>query len=141
VLIARLFRLSIAELLVLVKVAVVVVGVRAALWIQPYDRVRRHLMRERSLSKVDVPAARIVQFVSGVSRRLPGANCLTSALAAETLLRWHGFDASLRIGVSKNSSQNLVAHAWVESGGMVVIGGEEVAGLTPLRPAGAQPNS
>ena len=74
--------------------------------------------------------------IDAASRYVPGATCLVRALAAETLLRKYGHDACLRIGVSKNSSQVLLAHAWVESEGQVVIGGEEAGGLTPLRAGG-----
>ncbi len=112
-----------------------VAGVRLALWLWPYDRVRAHLERRQSASEHRQPLAKVVQFISAVSRYVPGANCLTRAMAAEALLRRHGYPASLRIGVSKNSSDRLQAHAWVESGGTIVMGGDGIEGLTPLRPA------
>jgi hypothetical protein len=135
----RLFRLSKPELLLLLRALILVVQVRAALSVWPYDRVRRYFSRHRGFSKNPASSTRIVHFISIVSQRIPGASCLTRALAAETLLRWHGHDACLRIGVSKDASKRLRAHAWVESGGQIVIGGDEVQGLTPLRAAGAHP--
>jgi hypothetical protein len=137
--VSRLFRLSKSELLLLLEALVLVAAVRVALWLYPYDRVRNTLQRVRGVSKNKPSSARIAQFVSAAGRFVPNANCLTRALAAETLLRWHGYDPSLRIGVSKSAPNGLRAHAWVEIGGAVVIGGDAVDGLTPLQAAGPQP--
>jgi len=133
----RLFHLSTSELLLLTEVFILVAAIRAALWIYPFDRVRRHLQKPCRLSRSKPSSARLAQFVSVASRVIPKANCLTCALAAEALLTWHGYDACLRIGVSRNASNGILAHAWVESDGYVLIGAEAVKGLTLLRPAGA----
>jgi hypothetical protein len=138
-LLSRLFRLSKSEVLLLLEAVGLVAAVRIALWIWPYDRVRAYLGRRQSLSEHRQSLPRVVQFISAVSRYVPGANCLTRALAAEALLRRHGHAASLQIGVSKNNSDRLQAHAWVESGGIIVMGGDEVEGLTPLRAAVMRP--
>lgn len=53
---------------------------------------------------------------------MPGATCLARALAAEWLLRRGGHDARLTIGVASGRNASLDAHAWVESGGIVVAG-------------------
>jgi hypothetical protein len=131
--------LSKSEVLLLLEAAGLVVGVRIALWIWPYDRVRAYLDRWHVVSGHRHSSARVVQFISAVSRFVPRANCLTRALSAETLLRRHGHTASLQIGVSKNGSDRLQAHAWVESGGVIVMGGGEVEGLTPLQAAALRP--
>lgn len=46
-------------------------------------------------------------------------SCLRRALVLETILRRHGFEASLRIGVCR-VGEALRAHAWVESEGRPV---------------------
>lgn len=135
----RLFQLSRSESLLLLEAFILVVSVRAALCLWPYDRVRRYLDRESRISKNRPSSTEIVRLISAADRRLPGGTCLTRALAAEALLLRHGYDARLRIGVSKDGSSDLQAHAWVESGGAVVIGGDEVDGLTPLRAGDARP--
>jgi hypothetical protein len=134
-LLGRLFRLSKSEILLLLQAGALVVAVRVALWIWPYDRVRAYLDGRQVVLEHGQPSARVVRFISAVSRFVPRANCLTRALAAETLLRRHGHTATLQIGVSKNSSEYLQAHAWVECGGIIVMGGDEAEGFTPLRPA------
>ena len=133
----RMLRLPRTELVLLLSALRLVVGIRIALWLFPYDRVRRFLMRERTATVSNISARKIAQIVDAAGRRVPGATCLTRALAAETLLKQRGHGADLRIGVSKGSANRLGAHAWVESGGVVVIGGEGADDLTPLR-AGVQ---
>ena len=134
----RLFRLSKSELLLLVHALMLVIAVRVALWVWPYDRVRRYLQMMREVTVYKPRPARITQFVAATSRFVPGANCLTQALAAEALLRRHAYDPCLRIGVAKGAQDRLRAHAWVECGGEVVIGGDAVEGLTPLGAAGVR---
>ena len=57
-------------------------------------------------------------------------------MAAEALLMWGGRPVELRIGVIKTDHGGLVAHAWVESGGRVVVGAldEGLSRYTPLPP-------
>ena len=72
-----------------------------------------------------------------VARRVvPRASCLPQALAAEALLMRGGRRVELRIGVVKTERGRLVAHAWVESGGRVVVGElhEGLSRYTPLPP-------
>ena len=133
---SRFFRLSKSEWLLLVEAVTLVAIIRIGLWIFPYDRIRRYLQTLHPRPQKQPSPARIAQFVSAASRLIPKTNCLTRALAADALLRWHGHDACLRIGVSKNSPNGILAHAWVESGGEVVIGADAMEGLTLLRPVG-----
>jgi Transglutaminase-like superfamily len=137
----RLFRLSKSELGLLLEAAATVVAIRVALWLLPYDKLRAYLSRRLSISPRPQSTAIIVRFISTVSRFVPRATCLTQALAAELLLRRHGHDASLQIGVAKSASNDLLAHAWVESGGVIVIGGDEIDGLTTLRATMSHPRS
>lgn len=61
------------------------------------------------------------------SRSLPGCTCLAQSLVAERLLRRGGHAARLSIGVADtalpgDARVTLDAHAWVESGGVLVTG-------------------
>jgi hypothetical protein len=61
--------------------------------------------------------------------------CLARALATQHLLAVNGYGAQLRIGVAKESSGKLEAHAWVEYQGNVIIGGlQHLSAFTPLPP-------
>ena len=132
----RMVRLSRAEFALLSRALRLLASIRIALWLLPYSRVRHAFTSRQVLTYSAMSSERIVRFVDTASRCVPGATCLVRALAAEKLLRRYGHDACLRIGVSKGPSQALLAHAWVESGGRVMIGGEEAAGLTRLRTGG-----
>lgn len=65
---------------------------------------------------------------------MPRATCLTQAFAAHILLKQYGYAATLRIGVMRNSAGAIIAHAWVESGEDIVVGGThaEISAYTPL---------
>jgi hypothetical protein len=70
--------------------------------------------------------------VRRVSHVVPGATCLTQALAAQLLLSRRGYASRLRIGVARAPGDRLRAHAWLESDGVVVLGGFGVEAYTPL---------
>jgi hypothetical protein len=66
--------------------------------------------------------------ITGVAARFRGAaTCLVQALAAHAILRRQGLASELYIGVRarRNSAIPFEAHAWVECGGGVAIGGIE----------------
>jgi hypothetical protein len=82
---------------------------------------------------------RIVWAVQVASRRIPGASCLTQALAARVLLAKCGIASQLRIGIARGEQGDFQAHAWLETAdGRAVIGGvalERYARLPSLGPA------
>lgn len=75
---------------------------------------------------------RIAWAVTRASRAVPGAACLTQALAAQVLLERHGFPARVQVGVRRSDGAQLLAHAWVESDGRILLGGTDLSGYTPL---------
>lgn len=115
-----------------------VLATRLALWCVPYRVLRlvprRLATRLRRAGQPDWSSEHIARYVRFVSRFVPGATCLTQALATELLLRVAGVDCTLRIGVAKDQHGKVLAHAWVERGRTVVIGGPRavVARYTPL---------
>jgi hypothetical protein len=67
-----------------------------------------------------------------MSRRVPGASCLTQALAAQVLLAQSGYDSRVEIGVERNQHGRFQAHAWLVCGDEVVLGGAEAERYVPL---------
>jgi len=127
-----------------VRVSLMVLGVRAALQVLPYRTVQRWLAQgARDVSSlapevVHARRRRIVSLVAATSKHLLGDKpCLTQALVAQRLLRQQGYDTELRIGVTKDGEE-LLAHAWLEREGQVVIGGQSSQGryvpLVPVHP-------
>ena len=78
-------------------------------------------------------ADRLVWAIRRASLCVPGATCLTQALAAQVLLARHGHQAQLRIGVARDPAQRLEAHAWLEQDGRVLLGADEGRSYTPLQ--------
>lgn len=117
-----------------------VCAIRAGLWLLPFRVMRRIIRKTRRASlKSDarVSVERAAWAVGVVSNYVPSATCLTQALATVVLARRYGQEALLRIGVVRTDVGGLLAHAWVESEGRILIGGqqdlERFKVLTPLR--------
>jgi Transglutaminase-like superfamily len=69
------------------------------------------------------PLSKIIWTVNASTNYMPGgAKCLARALTCQVLMKRRGYSPELRIGVAKNETGTLEAHAWVESQGKVVIG-------------------
>ena len=66
-----------------------------------------------------------VWAVEAAGRRLLSRNpCLPKALAVLILFRRAGEDAEFHLGVTRETDSPVRAHAWIESEGHVVIGGD-----------------
>jgi hypothetical protein len=120
----RFLALPRARRLLLLRTAALLLTVRLALWILPFRTVRRLLLRHGAGRPKAPPAsvADIVWSVRVARRVVPRATCLPQALTAKTLLARSGHAADLRIGVARDRSGDLEAHAWVETGGTVIVG-------------------
>jgi hypothetical protein len=117
----------------------VVAFVRIALSILPFRLLHRFVARftrgcAGRTPSAAVPAERITWAVSAVAHRIPRATCLTQALAATLLLAWRGHPAILRLGVARQEDGRLQAHAWLESGGVILLGEPETGVFLPLPP-------
>ncbi len=75
-------------------------------------------------------AADVARAVRRARSVVPGATCLVEALAGVALLERRGHAAQLRLGFAMAEEAGIRGHAWVESGGRVVLGGD-VAGHAP----------
>lgn len=131
----RLRQLRLTDWRLLGTTITTVVLVRVALSLLPYKVVRRLLARlaARPL-RLTVAPARIAWAVSGCSRCVPWATCLTQALAGETLLRRAGHTSVVHIGVALGELGKLKAHAWLECQGRILLGGGARTAFTPLPP-------
>ena len=78
---------------------------------------------------------RIAWAVQAAARLIPGASCLTQALAARRLMASAGYPCRLRIGVGLGPEGCFRAHAWLEGEGRVLLGGRNLQSYTPLRPS------
>lgn len=113
--------------------ALLVVGlIRALLWLLPFvyvQRVARWLGRRSPRAREPLPASLVdhrALLIRAVSRLVPGAACLTQALALQVLLARSGNPSLVRIGIKRGEEKSLEAHAWLEWEGRVVIGDSEL---------------
>lgn len=84
--------------------------------------LQRLLRRRATLRTPSVPAQRIAWAVRVASRIVPAATCLPQTLTAQYLFIQHGYPAELQIGAAKRPDGTLEAHAWLTSGGKIVLG-------------------
>jgi hypothetical protein len=123
--------LSAREIFFLFKVVGLVALIRLGLWLAPFRVVRTWLDRigqpkaKMTGSSLHTCARRTAWAIKMASVVVPRATCLTQALAAHTMLQRQGHPAELCIGVVKDHESRLLAHAWVECDGEVIVGGQE----------------
>lgn len=128
--------LSWSERQTLLLSACLLVVVRIATWVLPFSVVRRLATRASADGPEQATSHTSEQIVWGVavaSRHLPMTdNCLVRALTTQMLLGRQNIPANVQIGVARDGSGHFAAHAWVESGGKVLIGGEGIDQFTHL---------
>jgi hypothetical protein len=94
--------------------------------------MQRFAFRARKKQEAPYSVEQFVWAVRAVSRSVPGATCLTQALAAQVLLTRAGHPSRVEIGVAKSEKNQFQAHAWLVLGDQVLIGGAGVERYTPL---------
>lgn len=122
--ISRFFHMKISDQVFLARCILVLCIVRFALSIKLVSLVRQNIARIQVAADADQNALKMVAWgISACSKYVPGATCLTQALAGQYLLARLKFKSVVRIGIERESHENVRAHAWLLSGGFVVLGG------------------
>ena len=136
--IAKFFALPASDRALLLQALTAIVAMRAGVWTLPFARARRladaisHPMRANSTCARPSPE-KIAWAVATASRAVPsGGNCLVRALATGIVLKRYRYPSELKIGVMNPVDGHFGAHAWLESGGIVVIGDFELDRYVPL---------
>lgn len=100
------------------------------------SHLRRLAMRLEGLPLRQGPPRHLPEHlawaVTVASRFVPGATCLPQALAGKALFRLEGYAADVHVGVARTPDGQFQAHAWLESGGRVVIGHLDLDGFQPI---------
>jgi hypothetical protein len=122
------------RVLLVCRAWLVLVAMRVAISTLRFAAVRRLATRWGRRSPVGRPvsAGSVVRAVHRAARFVPGSTCLTRALAAHVLLCRMGYSPRLRIGLATDAGPPLMAHAWLELAGVVVIGGGDLEDYVPL---------
>jgi hypothetical protein len=118
--------------LLLAEASLLLVVYRITVVFIPFRRVQRVTLslagRKRGAAQ---STAEIGWAVAAAGRQLRIGNCLAQALTAHLLLVRSDHDPDIRIGVARDDDGRFLAHAWVESNGVVVIGDEERGRFEP----------
>jgi hypothetical protein len=117
----------------LLRTALLVMSVRAALSFLPFDQVNKFLARrsKRRRTRWNTSKAHVLWAVRNTAAFIPGATCLAQALAAKYHLEHCGLKTQLHLGVAKDNGR-LLAHAWLQCDGETVLGGEIAPRYAPL---------
>ena len=121
-LLRKFVRLPARDRAVLTRSIITLGAARLATWVLPFAAGRRLLVGNRGGSSPSISRDQITWAMAHAQRIVPRATCLPQALAAESLLTRYGLPADLQIGVMKTPEGKLLAHAWVESEGRIVVG-------------------
>jgi hypothetical protein len=114
------------------EAAALLAVMRIAIAVVPFRTTARLLgltpgPAQRKLGGTEPAQVELVGWaVRAAARRVPWrGSCMTQALTASVLLRQMRLPATLHLGVANDrASASMVAHAWVEIGSKVVVGGE-----------------
>ena len=132
--VARWGRLIRRHYLVLAKTWGLLVVIRITLTTRSYRPVLAWIKQTGVRDDPGVPLPILAWAVERMASLVPGASCLTQALALRYLAAREGEKCTIRIGVRQKPGDVFEAHAWVLAGDAVMIGGqrERIEDFTPI---------
>ncbi len=144
---ARFTQISWRERLLLIEAALLLAASSAAIAWLPFRRVTRlagRAGRQPDPSAAAEPMIAEVRWaVSACGRFAPWRPvCFQHGLAAHWMLRRRGIASTLYYGASSDPERGIIAHVWIKSGDLPVIGCEEAgryAVLATYPPPAADP--
>ncbi|WP_208347735.1 lasso peptide biosynthesis B2 protein [Pseudaestuariivita rosea] len=99
--------------------------VRALLFTGRFERVRSHIARHETNGPPELWQQRMVAWgIPKMARFVPGATCLTQAMAGQYMLARRGCETILRLSIDGTQGDDLRPHAWLMSGHVIVLGGK-----------------
>lgn len=119
------FKLNLSDQVFLAHCMLVICVTRLALSLNATSLVTRKISRIYVTADADQHTLKMVAWgVSACSNFVPGATCLTQALSGQYLIARCKFRSVVRIGIERDNHEKMKAHAWLLSGGFVVLGGK-----------------
>jgi len=125
------------ERYILLKAFLLLSIIRLGLWLLPFRTLQKTLEkwfhRPATSHEPSLSPEKVSWAVSAVSPYVPSATCLAQALTLQALLSQEGIHSDLGIGVARDDASGIIAHAWLEIDGKVIIGGQERDRYTRLK--------
>ena len=133
----KFFLLAPTERRLFLQAGTLLAAVRLGLFLLPFPTLCRFLVYLQRIlpSSTQFKAScsnQVFWSVATAGQYIPKATCLSQALVVRMLLERAGIPCRLYIGVARDNSGGLEAHAWVESQGQVFLGDVEPSGYTSL---------
>lgn len=118
---ARAFAIPFVEKRLVLEALVRIVWVRIEMSISAPSLILSRCTRRADTADARHSPLQIGLSVERAAKLIPGTTCLPKALAVAAMLRSHGYESHLRLGL-KEQAGRVAAHAWVEVGGEVILG-------------------
>lgn len=114
--------------------AFIICGVaRIIILLIPFNKIKKYIGRHNEESSFDIENSRyglikkIAWAVNTASVLTPWeSKCLVKALTAQKMLKGNNIYSTLYLGVAKNGERDIIAHAWLRCGPMIVTGAQEM---------------
>ena len=112
----------------LLRAAVWLAIARLRLVVTPFQKLVAQLAAEQNNP---LPDPELVHRVGLAVRRAAGnvpwrSDCFPQAIAARSMLKRYGYKSTVHLGVDRVGSHDLLGHAWLTCGDIVVTGGEDL---------------
>jgi len=127
-------RMSMDERLLLAEAIVTLAAARIVILTVPFRRLAGWHSRSVPLNAGDVAVIeRVRRSVGTAARNVPwNAVCLPQAMAAKAMLARRGCGSTFHLGAGIDTDGNLVGHAWLAVGEIIVVGAAGASSVTPL---------
>ena len=109
---------------------------RIMLLVMPFRRLAEKLSAGARSTRIDGDPAvlsSVTWAVAAAGNNVPWrSDCFPKTIAARKLLRKHGYESTIHIGVERTGDSELAGHAWLTCGEVVVTGGTDLDRYTEL---------
>ena len=107
---------------------------RLRLAVTPFQKLVEGLSAEQDSQKPDPELVqRIGLAVTRAAANVPWrSDCFPQTIAARSILKRYGYTATVHLGVDRVGKDDLLGHAWLTCGDMVVTGGVDLDRYTEL---------
>ena len=134
----RFFALSGPDKLMLLHATIWLALARLMLLLLPFNKLAARLPGEHRTETGDPEPElleRIGYAVKAAANNVPWrSDCFVQGIAGWMLLKHHGYNGTIHLGVEKTDEDSLAGHAWLTCDDTVITGGESLDRYTEMLP-------
>lgn len=124
------FRIEWCDKVMIIEAFILTGIFRAIILLIPFEKYKKYIgiYKEETPFEIELGEykniKKIAWAVGIVSKYTPWeSKCLVQALTAQKMLKRHKISSTLYLGLSKDGTDSLKAHAWIRCGQAIVTGG------------------